>query len=499
MKYLLFLILFLLSGASPAFSANLIGDAKLTTDLDANGHLVTNTDPQRSNLLGQAFVFEGDSITAGTNTSDNAHRFGDLFMQGKFAKNHGTYHNVAVSGAEIPTGAASGNNLTDHYAANVYPHRPATNGGDGGPVASLFVLIGTNDIGNSAKTGTQVIGYLSTYLAQAKADGFTIVLCTILNRCDGAWTAQKEAYRQQVNAAIRTGQLPADYICDSAKVLATFSTTYFPDGLHPNDAGHALLARNLCNAMLAGGTLYRPFEGTFENPATFLAGILGDTALTGKLDVDGAIYAGSHSIGAYNVYARDNSSSDGGGFFLETSSFDPAGGFVSDPANNRVSLISQGSRALELSSATGVGKLDGRWILNGATDTGAAFEVSGDVHATGKLVAPHHAGAGSAPTATSLGTNVTSVTFSANSTDTAGTFTVVTSGAAFGIYVFTLNFATAYGNPPVILLQNVNAQVDAILQQDTSNTTTTTAKIASWGGFGAATTSVFNYIVVQPK
>jgi len=226
------------------------------SDIDLGGHTLKNVGPGGSIPkaalgcgAGTTFLFEGDSITAGANLATPAtQRYSALFMQQMFfATAAGTGRNDAVSGSKIA-------DIVSRYAANVAPHRPTANGGDGGPKAYLVVMIGTNDLSASA-TAASMIAALAAYTTQARTDGFTVVLSTVLpsTHIQPGGAAMNLAY-DAFNNAIRTGQIPCDAVWDAAAALGLASdAATFPDGLHPSAAGHLALAQSLNSQLLSGG------------------------------------------------------------------------------------------------------------------------------------------------------------------------------------------------------------------------------------------------------
>ena len=252
------------------------------------GHGITNVgtvsaravaaDPWKINLTGQAFVFEGDSITQGANGADYPASHYASAMS--FFSGHGTVYNDAVGGSQTPSGSNGGNNITDRYVANVKPHRPAANGGDGGPRSFLFLMIGTNDIANHC-TASQLIGDIMGYVATAQADGFTVVLSTITPRADIWNYSAEESYRNTVNTAIRNGTIPASLVIDNAAMLPNFNdmTVYNTDRIHPTTQGQQLLARYLNNVMTANGAIVPSQGGFCEGPLT----VSGNLAVNGNL------------------------------------------------------------------------------------------------------------------------------------------------------------------------------------------------------------------------
>ena len=237
--------------------------------LDAHGNLPL--DPHAMMLDGCALEIEGDSISAGATLSTPATQcFGYLLAQTPFALNHCTYRNDAVSGSTIATGTTSGNNITDRYAANVKPHRPTANGGDGGPRAYLILLIGTNDLGTLGNSAATVISNLTSYITTATGDGFTVVVSTLTPRQDSVWTGAMETARQTVNAAIRANAVGGSLVMDDDHLLTDpTNTTYFAtDKLHWALAGHAAIANYLYSALISGGSFRAPNEGITATPMT---------------------------------------------------------------------------------------------------------------------------------------------------------------------------------------------------------------------------------------
>src|SRR5271156_5857399 len=58
-------------------------------------------DPFSLGLTDQTFIFEGDSITAGTGTTAN---YGYFASQGRYISGHGSYVNVGTGSCQIPAG-----------------------------------------------------------------------------------------------------------------------------------------------------------------------------------------------------------------------------------------------------------------------------------------------------------------------------------------------------------------------------------------------------------
>lgn len=110
-----------------------------------------------------------------------------------------------------------------------------------------FLQYGTNDIG-SGSTGSALYADTATpFVSFLKGLGFKVVICTILPRVDGPWSAAMETERVAYNNAVRGNAAGADAVLDltanptmgNANVS---NTTLYPDGLHPSSLGYAYLA-----------------------------------------------------------------------------------------------------------------------------------------------------------------------------------------------------------------------------------------------------------------
>jgi len=227
------------------------------------GEDLTNLDA--SNITGgieTSYIFVGDSITSGaTLSSPSTQCFQAIFSTLPFC-NGVTTRNVGVSGYTIA-------NITSAYSANVHPHRPTANGGDGGTQAYLVLMIGINDAFAGSTSATMLSG-LTSYINGARTDGFTVILATILpsENLPTTYPAQ-EGY----NEAIRAGLVPYDLLWDANSVLID-PTNYaiFSDGTHPTAPAHARLAYSLQSAfMTQGGSVGSPaLYGTDINTSGIL-------------------------------------------------------------------------------------------------------------------------------------------------------------------------------------------------------------------------------------
>lgn len=147
------------------------------------------------------------------------------------------------------------NNITDRYNTYVRPHRPTANGGDGGSRAFLFIHIGTNDANSGSYTSSQIANNIASYVATATADGFYVIVSTILPRnFIGGWAYNQEGIRIRSNDLIRSGQagVTISRVWDCAR-LFEMDSVHSSDGLHPNAFASSIMANDLNNFMTANG------------------------------------------------------------------------------------------------------------------------------------------------------------------------------------------------------------------------------------------------------
>lgn len=222
----------------------------------------------RSTAPGAASVVAlGDSITDGSETERNAnHRWPDLLAQ-RLRDTDG-----APRRGVLNLGVAGNRLLHD-------PNPPAGSDAEGfaalfGPsalsrfdrdvvaqpgVGYVIVLLGVNDLGHPGTvapesetvSAAEIIDAHRQLIARAHLAGLRIYGATILPFKDdtlGFFTAENEAKRQEINEWIRTGDefdAVIDFdaavrdAADPLKLRAEFDSG---DGLHPNDAGMAVMA-----------------------------------------------------------------------------------------------------------------------------------------------------------------------------------------------------------------------------------------------------------------
>ena len=197
---------------------------------------------------GATLVFEGDSLTFGLLLpSPSTQNFGYVLSQLEWAQDKKAYFNFGTGGATIQT------TMPGRYVASVKPHRPTPNGGDGGPKSYLFLMAGINDL-QASRTAAQIVADITTYVATAKADGFTVIVGTLPPNSFASVVYPYESVRQEVNGSIRSNTIGADVIYDTEEVLANpFSRGIFPAGVHVSVVGNQLWAAYLNQGLRAGG------------------------------------------------------------------------------------------------------------------------------------------------------------------------------------------------------------------------------------------------------
>lgn len=177
------------------------------------------------------WIAEGDSITVDTNAY--VRKYGANSTQNLI----GTVS--AVSGSQIAT--------MNTRAAGVDACIPSNRGSKR---FVLSVLIGANDL-TAATTTTQFLTDLAAYCDARRAAGWKVVLCTLLPNINSGYNAKRNVANTEIRLWTTGGStiagVHADYICDLAADAtmgpdaASSNTTYYPDGVHPSDAGHTIL------------------------------------------------------------------------------------------------------------------------------------------------------------------------------------------------------------------------------------------------------------------
>jgi lysophospholipase L1-like esterase len=211
--------------------------------------------------LNSRIVYFGDSITANRGFPGYAD-WSQLLSRGRY------FGNAVGSNTLGPTGWNQGvvGNITDQLIArisNVVAEKPKV----------VVVLVGTNDIGASARTTTQITTNLRAIYNTLIAAGATVVALTMIPRIASGWGTAQEATRLAVNSWIMAQ--PDVEALDIAPAITNPTTQLLSDGTHPNGTGGQLIgqvvAAKLASLISASDILYdptvsAPAENLFLNP-----------------------------------------------------------------------------------------------------------------------------------------------------------------------------------------------------------------------------------------
>lgn len=165
--------------------------------------------------LHSRIVFEGDSITAGTN--------GPTFSLFALTRSNGKF--FAPSGWNQGTGGNTAAQMATQVSS-VTALNPKV----------VVLLAGTNDLSGTANTPAQIFADIRTCVEAYKAVGAKVINICVLPRNDATWTALssgRKADREILNNLIR-----AQTDVKVVDLESTFDpTTMCVDGLHPNYLG----------------------------------------------------------------------------------------------------------------------------------------------------------------------------------------------------------------------------------------------------------------------
>ena len=182
----------------------------------------------------------GDSITDGYCTGGDAHQRWTDVLAARLGGTLGVA-NEGISGNRLEGGGAGPDALT-RLQRDVLSVPGVT---------TLFVYEGTNDIAGGAD-GTTVLNAMASIVSTAHAAGLHVVGATIIPRAGSIlWTPVMEAYRQQVNLAIRQGTVFDSFVdFDQVVALGGVGPVMDPsfdcgDHVHPNATGLAAMGNSV--------------------------------------------------------------------------------------------------------------------------------------------------------------------------------------------------------------------------------------------------------------
>lgn len=179
-------------------------------------------------------VFDGDSITAGTGSTNQA----TDNVAAQFASLTGhTTENYGVSGQYVT-------DMIADYDTQIHPRFNAST------MNAIVVQGGINDLRNS-KTAVQLEASVGTYIGKAKTTGFIVAACTLLPVTADlgfSWDTGKEAQRVAYNTWVRahwSDTLNADLLIDyaaMAEMQDPHDTSVYFDTVHPTTLGYSYIA-----------------------------------------------------------------------------------------------------------------------------------------------------------------------------------------------------------------------------------------------------------------
>lgn len=211
-------------------------------------------------------VAEGDSNTVGYDI-ETGEEWPSVLAEKSYFSGRSTFFNVAANGNTLA-------DITSQYASQVYPLRPAANGG---VPTILIVVIGAND--TSAVPSTYITS-LESYWQQAKDDGFIVWGVTIADR-------ENFPTRLPLNDLIRKSLVPHK-VLDMALIVDRYSdTSLVSDNIHWTARGQELFADLADSAAWSPSRLAsQPLSGDMGGQNSNDVNITGGTAtFTGAFGV----------------------------------------------------------------------------------------------------------------------------------------------------------------------------------------------------------------------
>ena len=186
-------------------------------------------------------VILGDSISTGVGASDPSKRYSTRILHA-LSQTEPNFQEVNL--------AISGSSLVDtawpRAGASAYPHLIKKTIDDAPDI--LLIQHGTNDntLGHSA--GEFLWAYRQTVREIKLACPQTRIVCMTIcpawgvERCDDAWL-------QRVNVGIQEIGARENVLVAQTYLKLRHRKELFPDGVHPNDQGHAIIAESVLEAL----------------------------------------------------------------------------------------------------------------------------------------------------------------------------------------------------------------------------------------------------------
>lgn len=194
-------------------------------------------------------AFLGDSISAGVGASTPARRYATLVTKG-LSQGQGKFEevNLAISGSTMvdqpwPAPLSSG-----------YPHRlrqALENKPD-----ILVIQHGTNDNAVGSSAGEFLWSYRQAVRAIKEKLPRTKIVCMTI--CPSWGVAQAtDAWLNQANAGIQEIAAAEQTLLAHTNFKLRHRRDLFPDGIHPNDEGHRIMAESVLEALQANAVQSR--------------------------------------------------------------------------------------------------------------------------------------------------------------------------------------------------------------------------------------------------
>jgi hypothetical protein len=171
-----------------------------------------------------------------------------------------------------------GNNIMDRLPSQVYPHRPASFGGNGGARVLFLMMAGANSL-RCGESAANIESDILAVTGTVEQWGMIPVVSTILPETEIFWSAAEEPVREQVNDWITAGNIPGAIWINSALALSGGTANFDGNGVHPVGQANTILANFWNQSLLhqgCDGPAIPEQVGTwryFNQPISILGGI----------------------------------------------------------------------------------------------------------------------------------------------------------------------------------------------------------------------------------